>query len=342
MELSEPKSPVEAIRYYSDPAVTLQTMTWLRWPDGVRCPTCGRDNPRFIRTRSVWECRIKHPKQRFSAKTGTVMEDSPLGLDKWFVAAWLLANCKNGVSSLELHRDLGITQKSAWFMLQRLRLAMKKGTILKVDESDGGNTEPPPANDNPDPVDEYKADKSFVGGLAKNMHKKERKKKIKGRGTVGKEIVMGVLVRGTPERPSQMVKARVVPNTTMEVLQAEVREAVKRGSRLYTDALRSYNGLAEDYLHEVVDHAIEYVRDRVHTNGMENFRSLLKRTLKGTYINVSPMHLDRYVDEQAFRVNEREKVDAERFRLVLSSVVDKRLTYAELTGHVAAKGTTPA
>ena len=167
-------------------------------------------------------------------------------------------------------------------MLQRLRLAMKKGTILKVDESDGGNTEPPPANDNPDPVDEYKADKSFVGGLAKNMHKKERKKKIKGRGTVGKEIVMGVLVRGTPERPSQMVKARVVPNTTMEVLQAEVREAVKRGSRLYTDALRSYNGLAEDYLHEVVDHAIEYVRDRVHTNGMENFRSLLKRTLKGS------------------------------------------------------------
>lgn len=323
MELTEPKTLHDAIRYYADPDVTLKTMVAQRWPDGVRCPTCGRDNPRFIRTRSIWECRVKHAKQRFSAKTGTVFEDSPLGLDKWFTAIWLLTNCKNGISSYELHRAIGVTQKSAWFMLHRIRLAMHTGSFLKGDGSGG----------------EYEADETFIGGLASNMHKARRETRITGTGGVGKDIIMGILRRGTVDKPSRVVRARRVPNTTREVLHAEVKAAVERGSKLYTDSLRSYRGLGPDYEHEVVDHAVEYVRDRVHTNGLENFWNLFKRGLKGTYTHMSAVHLDKFVDEQVLRFNEREENDGRRFRIVLSSVVDKRLTYAELTGHATKNGT---
>jgi transposase-like protein len=260
MELDQPQptSLVEAIRYFSDPDVCLQYMVRLRWPNGVHCPICGRSDPLVLKRQRRWECRSKHPKRQFSCKTGTIMEDSPLGLDKWFVAMWLLTCCKNGVSSMEIHRDLKITQKSAWHLLHRIRLAMKTGNILKTPDDGGGNGE-------------YEADETFIGGLASNMHKGRRERLIKGRGTIGKEIVMGILLRGTPTKPSRVVSAKRVPNTTMAVLQAEVRAAVERGSKLYTDSLRSYNGLAEDYIHEVVDHAVEYVRNRVHTNSMENF-----------------------------------------------------------------------
>jgi transposase-like protein len=322
MELTEPKTLIEAIRHFSDPDVTLKTMVALRWPDGLRCPVCGRDNPRFIRTRSIWECRVKHFKRRFSAKTGTIFEDSPLGLDKWFTAIWLLTNAKNGISSYELHRAIGVTQKSAWFMLHRVRLAMHTGSFLKTDGGSGG---------------EYEADETFIGGLGRNMHKKRREKFGGGRGPVGKDIVMGILNRGTVTKPSKIVRARRVPNTTREVLHAEVRAAVEPGSKLYTDELRSYRGLSPDYLHETVDHTIEYVNGRVHTNGMENFWSLFKRGLKGTYTHMSAPHLDKYVDEQVLRFNHREENDGSRFRIVLSSVVDKRLTYRELTGNDTSK-----
>ena len=314
----EPKTLVEAIRHFSDPDVSQLTMVKLRWPNGVRCPTCGRDNPRFIRTRSVWECRVKHTKQRFSAKTGTIFEDSPLGLDKWFTAIWLITNCKNGVSSLELHRAIGITQKSAWFMLHRIRLAMQSGSIEKV----SGTVE---------------ADETFIGGLAKNMHKDKKKKKITGTGGADKEIVMGVLSRGSGKNPSRVIKAKRIVDTTSETLHAEIKKAVETGTTIYTDTHSGYGGLEKDYLHEVVNHAIEYVRDKVHTNGMENFWSLLKRSIKGTYVSVTPPHLDRYVDEQAFRFNERKKDDGTRFRVVVSSVMGKRLTYSELIGHDTAE-----
>jgi transposase-like protein len=314
----EPKTLVEAIRHFADPDVSLKTMVQLRWPDGVTCPSCGNKNPRFLANQRRWECPNKHPRRQFSAKTGTVFEDSPLGLDKWFTAVWLIANCKNGVSSLELHRAIGVTQKSAWFMLHRIRLAMQNGTIEKS-SGDG----------------EAEADETYVGGKSKNMHKAARKRKIPGSGVAGKAVVMGILSRGAGTNPSRIVVAKHLPDATKARLQAEVRSAVEAGTKIYTDAHAGYHGLAQDYVHEVVDHAVEYVREKVHTNGMENFWSLLKRAIKGTYVSVTPPHLGRYIDEQVFRFNERDKDDGKRFREVVSSVTGKRLTYDELTGHSA-------
>ena len=310
---TEPRTLVEAIRYFADPDVTLKTMVGLRWPDGVYCPTCGRTDVRFIATRRLWECKEKHPKRQFSAKVGTIFEDSPLTLDKWFVAIWAIANCKNGISSYELHRALGVTQKSAWFMLHRVRLAMKVGSLDKA-----GN--------------EYEADETFIGGLAKNMHKNKREKVIKGTGGSTKTAVMGILRRKSKKGGSK-VKAKVIEDTGAKTLHKEVWEHVKPGARLYTDAWASYRGLDGDYEHLVIDHAVAYARGAVHTQGLENFWSLLKRTIKGTYVSVEPYHLGRYLDEQSWRFNERESHDGERFRTVLASVSGKRLTYRELTGN---------
>lgn len=309
----EPRTLLEAIRHFADPDVTHNLMVNLRWPNGAHCPTCGRADVRFISTRRMWECKEKHPRRQFSSKVGTIFEDSPLGLDKWFSAIWMVANCKNGISSYEMARDLGITQKSAWFLDHRIRLAMKAGSIMKM----GGEVE---------------ADESFMGGLAKNMHEKRRKHI--GTGGAGKTVVLGILKRKTRKSASK-VKAKVIPNVRADTLQREVRDVVKLGSALYTDAWTAYRGLSVDYQHEVVDHAVEYVRGRVHTNGVENFWSLLKRTIKGTYVNIEPFHLGRYLDEQSFRFNEREDSDLGRFKSVLSSVSGRRLTYKELIGDEA-------
>lgn len=309
----EPKTLLEAIKHFADPDVTHQMMVDLRWPDGVYCPSCGRTDVRLISTRRMWECKEKHPKRQFSSKVGTIFEDSPLGLDKWFSAIWMVANCKNGISSYEMARDLGITQKSAWFMDHRIRLAMKVGSIVKMD----GTVE---------------ADETFVGGLSKNMHKARRKKAVTGTGGAGKTIVMGIIRRKTKKSASK-VKAVVIQDASSDTIHPIIRENVKPGTVLYTDAWAAYRGLSEEYKHEVVDHAVEYVRGTVHTNGAENFWSLLKRTVKGTYISVEPFHLGRYLDEQAFRFNERENNDSGRFMTVLSSVFGKRLMYSELTGN---------
>jgi transposase-like protein len=308
-----PQTLTEAIKYFSDPDVTLATMIELRWPNGVHCPTCGRSDVRFIATRKMWECKEKHSRRQFSAKVGTIFEDSPLGLDKWFCAIWMVANCKNGVSSYEIHRALGITQKTAWFMDHRVRLAMKAGSIEKM-------------------TGDIEADESFIGGLSKNMHKHKRSK-ITGTGGAGKTAVMGILRRSDKTSKSK-VRAKVIPNTQAATLQPEIRKTVEPGSRLFTDAWASYRGLGAEYQHEVIDHAVEYVNGHVHTNGIENFWTLLKRTIKGTYVSVEPFHLGRYLDEQSFRFNEREDNDGGRFRKVLSSVSGKRLTYKGLTGNV--------
>jgi transposase-like protein len=310
---TEPQTLVEAIRHFADPDVTLNTMVELRWPNGVCCPTCGRSDVRFIATRRMWECKAVHPKKQFSAKIGTIFEDSPLGLEKWFSAIWMIANCKNGVSSYEIHRAIGVTQKTAWFMLHRIRLAMETGSFLKG----SGPAE---------------ADETFIGGLAKNMHKAQREKKITGTGGAGKAVVMGVLRRGSEFEDSKVV-AHHVPDTSAATLHRAVKATVETGSELFTDTHGGYRGLAAAYVHQTVDHSIEYVRGNVHTNGLENFWSLFKRALKGTYVSVEPFHLDGYVVEQTFRFNERKLKDAGRFRKVLGSVAGKRITYKGLTGH---------
>lgn len=292
-----PKTLQEAIIHFSNPDICLEMVKNLRWTDGiVTCPHCNSTTVGFTQTRRIWKCKKKPCRKQFSAKIGTVMEDSPLGLDKWLIAIWMITNCKNGVSSYELHRALGITQKSAWFLLHRIRYAMQQGSF----ELSG----------------EVEIDETYVGGKADNMHKAKREQKIKGRGGKGKTIVLGMLERGG------RVQAKVIANTTKETLHCEVKNAISsitKGSvkdhttQLYTDGHLGYDGLDADYLHSVIDHTIEYVNGNISTNGIENFWTLLKRTLKGTYVAVEPEHLFRYVDEQAFRFNNRKLKDGERF-----------------------------
>jgi transposase-like protein len=306
--MDTPNTLQEAILHFSDPDRCLALMVQSRWPDGVvKCPTCGSDKVRFLATRRVWECKTKHPKRQFSVKVGTVFEDSPIGLDKWFTAAWLVANCKNGVSSYEIHRALKVTQKTAWFMDHRIRLAMQSGTFEKV-------------------AGEFEVDESFIGGSARFMHK-DKKAKITGTGGAGKAVVMGLL-----DRKTKKIRLRHIPDTSGPTLQGFVREYVEGGSYVFSDAWRSYNGLSADYVHQVIDHAESYVQGNVHTNTIENFWSLLKRGLKGTYIAVEPFHLFRYLDEQAFRYNERKNDDGGRFLEVLNGLTGRRLTYQKLTG----------
>ncbi|HEX4961910.1 MAG TPA: IS1595 family transposase [Thermoanaerobaculia bacterium] len=300
-----PRTLLEAVRYFGNPDTCREFMAELRWPNGVVCPTCGRSDVRFIATRKLWECKDKHPRKQFSIKVGTIFEDSPLGMEKWLPVVWLIANCKNGISSYEVARDLGVTQKTAWFMLQRVRVAMETGTFQKISG-------------------EVEVDETFIGGLARNMHKKVREAKIHGRGPNDKTAVMGVL-----ERKGE-VRAFVVSNRKKGTLQAKVRENVEPGSEVFTDALRSYEGLSPEFAHEAVDHAEEYVRGNVHTNGLENFWSLLKRSLGGTYVAVAPFHLHRYVNEQVFRYNARKDTDGGRFLSVAANTIGMRLTYNEL------------
>jgi transposase-like protein len=311
---AKPKTLQQAIIYFANPDNCLDFMVGRRWPNGVECPTCGRNDVRFISTRRMWECKSQHPKKQFSAKIGTIFEDSALPLDKWLIAIWMIANCKNGVSSYEIGRALGITQKSAWFMLHRIRLAMQVRSFLKL----GG------------PGSEVEVDETFVGGLARNMHADKRKRRITNTGTKDKTAVQGILERGGE------VRAAVVSNRKKHLLQSNIRAHIKAGSAIYTDALMSYMGLnQEGFQHQVIDHAEKYVDGQVHTNGLENFWSLFKRQLKGTYISVEPFHLFRYLDEQVFRYNFRKLAhDGLRFEHVASHIIGKRLTYAEVTGKV--------
>jgi transposase-like protein len=301
-----PQNLREAILYFSDLDVATDYVAKLRWPAGPICPRCGGLDHSYVTTRRLWKC--KACKRQFSVKLGTIFEDSPLGLDKWLPAVWLIANSKNGISSHELGRALGVTQKSAWFMLHRIRLAMQVGSFEKL----SGTVE---------------VDETFIGGKARNMHKAERARKIHGTGIVDKTTVLGMIERGG------RVRAEVVADTKKSTLQGRVREQVEPRSAIFTDANYAYAGLGNDYDHRTVDHAVQYVDGLVHTNVIENFWSLLKRGLHGTYISVRPFHLFRYLDERAFTFNERELDDLGRFEKVLDAVAGRRLTYARLTGH---------
>ncbi len=325
----QPKTLQEAIWYFGNPDNALGYMVRLRWPDGVvTCPKCGRTDVVFLKNQRKWQCKSVHDHRQFSAKVGTIFEDSPIPLEKWLVVVWMLSNCKNGVSSYEVARAIGVTQKSAWFMLHRIRVGMK---LMLADAGKmGGNG------------GEVEADESFVGGKLGNMHKgrKLRIQRMRNETPDWKATTKNpclVPVHGMLDRDARQIRAKVIPDVRHETLQMEILNNVEFGAKLYTDSACAYNELAKLYAHDVVTHTDEYVRGRVHTNGLENFWSLLKRTLHGTYVAVEPFHLGKYVDEQVFRYNNRatkdnKLTDADSFDYAMSGIIGKRLTFAELTG----------
>jgi hypothetical protein len=316
----EPKTLQAAIKYFADPDNCVKFLLARLYPEGVVCPTCHAKGVRYIATRRLWECKSKHAKRQFSIKAGTIFEESPIALDKWLAAIWMIANCKNGISSYEIHRAIGVTQKSAWFMLHRVRLALRVGSFEKIGGEDT----------------EIEVDETFIGAKAKNMHAAKKAKYIEasstGKVSGGKTIVMGFL-----DRSQRKIRTSIVPDTARLTLQTELLKNVHYGTNVYTDEAGAYRKLPPQYVHQFVNHAEKYVNGRVHTNGLENFWSLFKRHLNGTYVAVEPFHLFRYLDEQVFRYNNRGTKeepmnDYDRFDLAVRNVVGKRITYKELTG----------
>jgi len=316
----QPKTLQDAVIFYANPDNCLDYMVNIRWPEGVACPTCGRTDVVFLANQRKWQCKSVHAKRQFSAKVGTIFEDSPISLEKWLVAVWMLSNCRNGVSSYEIGRTIGVTQKSAWFMMHRVRLAMQRGSFMKM----GGNG------------GEIEVDETFIGGKARNMHKATRARRIPFPGKKDdKTIAFGILERG------KEIRTMVIKDRTLDTVLPLIREHVQSGTSVYTDDMSGYRGmsLTDEFFHGVVDHANKYVDGRIHTNGLENFWSLLKRGISGTYVAVEPFHLFRYLDEQSFRYNNRgtkknPTSEHKRFDLAMSGIVGKRLTYAGLTGKV--------
>jgi transposase-like protein len=323
----EPTTLQDAIVYFSNPVNCREYMVARRWPNGVTCPKCGSANVLFLEKYNRWHCREKHKAPQFTLKTGTIFEDSPLGLDKWLTAMWMVVNCRNGVSSWEISRALKITQKSAWFMDHRIRLALQQGSITKI----GGG------------MSEIEVDETFIGGKSRNMHKSVRDRRISGKGKHGtdKVMVMGMVERGGH------VRTEVIKDRTTDTLKGVLDKHVVPGTFVYSDEYQAYKTLDDDYVHEFVNHMESYVNGRVHTNGIENFWSLLKRGLNGTYVAVEPFHMFRYLDEQAFRYNHRKDVfgnklnDGQRFSIALSQIVGKRITYKELTGKTEESSSQP-
>jgi transposase-like protein len=315
---TEPKTLQDAILYFAYADNCIAYLVARRWKNGVVCPTCGSESVAYVASRRLWQCKTRHPKAQFSIKVGTIFEDSPIGLDKWLLGMWMLANCKNGISSYELHRATGISQKSAWFVLQRIRLAMQ-GDGEKL----SGHVE---------------ADETFVGGKIQNMHRRSKRKlQATQDGNWGKTVVLGLLER------EGRVRAAVAPTRKYYEVHGNVMANVEEGSTLFTDEFEAYKTLPGEFTHEIINKLEGYVKGRVHVNGMENFWSLLKRGLKGTYVSVDPAHLQAYVDEQVFRFNNRKDIDgtpltdSDRFDTVVRQIVGKRLTWAEVTGKVAEK-----
>jgi len=307
-----PETLNDAMQFFASEDNAFAFTVALRWRDGVCCPTCGSTRVNFISSRRTWECREKHERRQFSVKVGTIFEDSPIKLGKWWCATWLISNAKNGISSCELHRALGVTQKTAWFMLHRIRLALQNGSIAKVN----GTVE---------------VDETYIGGKARLMNAKARARRKITTSTSHLAPVQGLLQRSTRQQASRVILKHVKSIKTPE-LQGNILEHVEKGAEVHTDEATAYHSLPEDFAHKVINHAVCYAKDNVHINGLENFWSLLKRAIRGTYVSVEPFHLFRYLDEQAFRFNERKDNDMGRFLKAATGIFGKGLRYAALIG----------
>jgi transposase-like protein len=305
----ELKTLQDAFAYFSDRQRCVDYVVAMRWPDGkVSCPTCGSEAVTWLPTRFLFQCKGKHAKRQFSVKVGTLMEDSPIPLGQWLLISWMLGSCRNGISSYEVARTIGITQKSAWFMLHRLREGMQDDS-WKL----SGTVE---------------ADETYVGGRIKNKHEKARKQGY----AKDKIAVIGVVERGG------RVAARVVPSIKKENIHALIEGNVEKSAIVYTDDFPIYDKLASlGFTHEVINHTQDrFARGPMNTNSIENFWSCLKRTIKGTYVAVSPAHLNSYVIEQAFRFNVRKGFsEQQRGIVLLNGIQGKRLTYKSLIARTA-------
>lgn len=314
--IAAPTSLAGAIKYFADKDVAMTFLAGMRWPSGVACPHCQTADPMFLKSRKIWKCR--KCRKQFSVKVGTIFEDSAIGLDKWLPALWMLANCKNGISSYELGRALGVTQKTAWFMLHRIRLAMQAKSYTKF-------------------KGEVEVDETYVGGKARFMHGERKARMMRGRrgGSFSKAAVMGVLQRDTRKGMSQIRLEHVGLSPIVRAdAHSFVHDNIEPFATLYTDEHRAYSyaQMRRTFVHKVVHHAKAYAYGRIHINGLESFWSLMKRTIRGTYVSVEPFHLHRYLDEQVHRFNNRKTKDVVRFINTVIGILGKRLTYNQLIG----------
>ncbi|MDP9172889.1 MAG: IS1595 family transposase [Planctomycetota bacterium] len=312
-KISFPETLIEAVRQFSDLNYATKFFAQIRWPDGVTCPHCGSTQVDYVAKRRVWECRQKHARAQFSVKIGTIFEECRLSIDKCLIAIWLEVNAKNSISSYEIARHLGVTQKTGWFLLHRVRHALKVGSF---DTKLAGTVE---------------ADETYIGGLRANMHK-EKRAALSGRGGAGKTIVMGLLQRHTEKGKSKVRTEVLEGNVNRGSLHPVIYKMVEPGTQFYTDAHSGYTGLGADYIHGFIDHAEKYVEGQIHTNGLENFWALFKRCIKGTHVSIEPFHLEAYLNSECFRFNHRKTDDGNRFMGALPGTEGKRLTYKALTG----------
>jgi transposase-like protein len=302
-----PETLLQAVRQFADPMVAHDFFVRIRWPHGVACPRCGVIGDKdlaFMPKVMRWYCNPC--KKQFSAKVGTLLEDSPIPLTKWLPAIWLIASNRNGISSYEIARGLEVTQRTAWFMLHRIRAAMADESFEKFRG----------------PVE---ADETYVGGKTTALRQPDGTLRRFGPNK-DKTTVMGIVER------KGRIRAFVIPSTRRQTLADRLRENVEPGSVVYTDAAAAYTSIKNTYTHYVINHAHEYVRGHIHTNNIEGFWSVFKRTIKGTYIAPRPKHLQAYVEEQVYRFNERAESDGPRFAKVTKRTDGRRLTYKALTG----------
>jgi hypothetical protein len=294
-----PETLIEAVCYFSNPDVCIEHVAALRWPNGVVCPTCGRVDVSYLKSQKRWQCKSQHPKRQFSVKVGTIFEDSPLGLDKWLPAIWMIVNAKNGVSSYEIARALGVTQKTAWFMDHRIRVTMEYGSFDKKLDS---------------PVE---ADETYVGGKTREE---------KGRFN-NKTAIVGVVEK---KKHIGQIRAFATKQADATNTMPFLKENLTEGAILHTDESTIYSRARRTFIHESVNHSEkEYARGAISTTTIDGFWNLFKRSYKGTYTHLSPTHLDRYVKEHTYRYNTRMLSDGQRFTEWFANC-NRRLMYRAL------------